>query len=72
MSMTKKDYETVAGILRDQREPKQTFASRTDEQAARTINNTLDCVAHEMARAFGRENGKFQPLRFLAACRGES
>lgn len=55
--MTKKDYEAIAGVLRNRR-------------YGETDLNCLQNVAEDLA-AIMADNPRFDRARFLAACRGE-
>jgi alpha-amylase/alpha-mannosidase (GH57 family) len=57
MAMSKKDYEAIAGIVRDSE-------SYSSSQAPSLIERLADY--------FGQDNPRFRREQFLAACRGES
>jgi hypothetical protein len=56
--MTKKDYELIAGVLRE--------AYRDPELHRLTVTD----VAKDMAAALAADNARFDRSRFLAACQG--
>jgi hypothetical protein len=64
MSMSKKDYEAIAGEIR--------FAW-TNYRDSLTIDRAdlIDNIACGLARVFEADNERFSAQRFLAACRGE-
>ena len=64
MSMTKKDFEAIADIVRGNRPTAQPF--RTDWDEGRDY--CLDNVAEELADYFESINPNFDRVRFEKAC----
>lgn len=61
MSMTKKDYEAIAGIIRVQ-------ANVARQQGQHDALGAVRVVAHEIAEHCMRNSVSFQPVRFIGAC----
>ena len=59
MSMSKRDYETVARIMR---------TNRQFNLADRMANEIIDNIVGDLAVAFAAANPKFDEERFIAAC----
>lgn len=58
--MTKKDYQLIAGVLKQ---------SLADDQAIMQLHqNALTATAKAMAEALAAENPRFDRTKFLEAC----
>jgi hypothetical protein len=64
-SMTKRDFEVIAGTIRDLRRHHAQF------DHAETAEVVLDSVARSLAGKFFYANPRFDRSRFMAACQGE-
>jgi hypothetical protein len=62
--MTRKHFEAVARILREERQLQRERPQRTDDQRTTYI-------ASELAAVFQADNPRFDRQRFIAACTGE-
>jgi hypothetical protein len=62
--MTRKDYEAIASILRDQRDALESY----DRNSYSTIKAiaTLGCVEDNLIRLFESDNPRFDRERFIA------
>lgn len=67
--MTRKHYEAMAAIIREQVEASQDGSRVRDvESSGAYVRNVLGVVARDMARVFAQDNPRFDRSRFLAAC----
>lgn len=62
--MTRKHFEAVARILREERQLQRERPQRTGDQRTTYI-------ASELASLFAADNPRFDRVRFMAACMGE-
>ena len=60
--MTKKDFELIASVLKQQR------LDAKECMAYGEHLNELDSITHAFARVLALKNPKFNQLRFLKAC----
>jgi hypothetical protein len=59
MSMSKRDYENVARVMR---------TNRQYNLADRTANEIIDNIVGDLAVAFASDNERFDEGRFVTAC----
>lgn len=57
--MTKRDYETVARVIR---------TNRAFHRADRSAGEIIDNIVGDLAVAFASDNERFNEERFVAAC----
>lgn len=67
MAMSRKDYEKVAAILREEN----AFAANGRDVASRTARAVVATVAVKMADMFAEDNPRFDRDRFLEACEAD-
>lgn len=58
--MTKKDYQLIAKVLRDERDH--------PASGGAAVQNTVDRLAHSFCTALRADNPRFDYKRFLEAC----
>jgi hypothetical protein len=61
MIMSKKDYKAIASVLQD-------VQDMANELGSPTMTKTLDLVADKLCSVFLADNGRFDSVRFKAAC----
>jgi hypothetical protein len=68
MAMSRKDYEKVAAILREEND----FAGDGRDLASRTARAVVATVTVKMADMFAEDNPRFNRAKFLEACGDEA
>lgn len=61
--MTKKHYEAIAKVIKQNLPPENCFTTN-----ASIAYSTLTTIAEELAELFAQDNPRFQRIKFLVAC----